>query len=418
MQNLPLELHDEIIDYLCDDSLALATCALTYRTWLFCVRPHRFRTVKLRQPSDCTRFHELISAPLLKSHEIPYLVHDLTISSRPLDDNELAQDTEWLREDLPRVLARLDSVRRLWLENIEWGPETLPAETIQSILTFSPAIKTLHLLCVAFEESDDLVRNLLPAYPLLSSVHLQYVTFCRHSHACTDVDATPSLPKIKPLTVQIDKVVTDPTSSIALVFGRLHASIQLSIDTFEFVDYAMLENSATVSLSISRAKTFVTYLTTELESITLGNADTRGLHTFSMSTLHIDCSGQPTLKYEWLPKLLRLVPVSPHKLIRFNFGSHASDDIRFDVHDWLPLDLELVGLSDSMPQLSIVFYFDIIRIDGTDNGWLTELADLISERLPKLCERTARKSQVGVKCSTSTVVRDGEVVAGSLERWL
>lgn len=91
---LPPELTDHIIDYLHDDSCALATCALTCRQWLPAARYHSFGAVTL-VPHKCQAFAELLAA----SPELALAVRSVKL--RSLAHGSLV----WYRVDLSFLTA-------------------------------------------------------------------------------------------------------------------------------------------------------------------------------------------------------------------------------------------------------------------------------------------------------------------------
>ncbi|KAH9831245.1 uncharacterized protein C8Q71DRAFT_311374 [Rhodofomes roseus] len=107
--SLPPELTDHIIDYLHDDSCALAACALTCRQWLPAARYHSFGAVTL-VPHRCETFAELIAV----SPELALAVRSVKLRS-------LANGSRvWHRADLS-FLTALTAATDFFLDTMRVG---------------------------------------------------------------------------------------------------------------------------------------------------------------------------------------------------------------------------------------------------------------------------------------------------------
>ncbi|KAH9915401.1 uncharacterized protein B0H18DRAFT_97070 [Fomitopsis serialis] len=166
LPTIPLELHDNVINYLWDDLSALGVCSLVSHTWLVTARSHKFRTVSLQSCYKRTGFEELLDSPLLNSCSLARYVHELHIGVDPQDNavcEPKLQRALWHDLGLIRLLRELTELEVLRLENLWWDPSLLSQEMADYLLAYTRKVKHLHICSVAFLHMGDMLRVLLSA---------------------------------------------------------------------------------------------------------------------------------------------------------------------------------------------------------------------------------------------------------------
>ncbi|OCH92083.1 hypothetical protein OBBRIDRAFT_751976 [Obba rivulosa] len=210
---LPPELVDETIDHLWDDPVSLKACSLTCRSWVPSSRLHLFRTVRLRNGTECTRFETLVT----NTPAIARCVRQLTLSAeyRGVDgQGQPVHDDEWI--DTAAELARkLERVTTLGLSRVRWY--ALQPETQRAFKGLFKNVKTLFLFEVRFDTSKD-VLDFLSAFPVLASLYFHGVSWHNDllGHATLD-DLKKLTGKAEHGRMQLSYLFLDSRSSPTLV---------------------------------------------------------------------------------------------------------------------------------------------------------------------------------------------------------
>jgi hypothetical protein len=152
------ELADTIIDYLHDDSRALASCSAVCRAWLPRSRFHLFEDILL-EPSRLHLF-DLLDSPL--STIAPY-VRCLTLEE---GQGRYSYEPKWLNNALPR-LAVFTAVESLKVDLARF--DVLETETTKGLVSNFRMLNNLHFWHVEFRTFSQLV-DVLGECPRL--VHL------------------------------------------------------------------------------------------------------------------------------------------------------------------------------------------------------------------------------------------------------
>ncbi|EDR13520.1 uncharacterized protein LACBIDRAFT_322508 [Laccaria bicolor S238N-H82] len=105
----PMELVEEIIQYVAEDHELLKSCSLACHTWLNVCRPHLFRRVYL----DHINMDEFASLSLPINSTIPIFARNLELVSCQ------GGDRRWLRRLVP-FLTVMTHISYLRLENVDW----------------------------------------------------------------------------------------------------------------------------------------------------------------------------------------------------------------------------------------------------------------------------------------------------------
>ncbi|EMD38238.1 hypothetical protein CERSUDRAFT_113397 [Gelatoporia subvermispora B] len=210
---LPPEIVDEAIDHLWDDPVTLKACSLACRSWVPSSRLHLFRTVRLRNGTECARFGDLVAS----TPAIPRCVRQFTLSAEYRRVNGQAQPVEddgWI-DAAAELVPKLERVTTLGLSRVRWG--ALKPETRTAFQGLFKGIKTLFLFEVRFDTAKD-VLSFLSAFPVLTSLYFHGVSWP------DDMLGHATLDDLKKLNyesehgrMQLSYLFLDPRSSPTLV---------------------------------------------------------------------------------------------------------------------------------------------------------------------------------------------------------
>lgn len=179
--SLPLELFDNVIDFLHDDPATLEACSLVCREWVSSSRYHLFRLITLSPPSHSLSEHSLTSCHrlyevLVSSPRIASYIQELVIS----EGNISISWTSW-EKFLPLLLRKLVNLQRLEIQAypgslalVNTWPEEQLSHLIQALSSISLRELKLHYTC--FRHAGDLF-HMIRACPHLKVIHLSYVPF-------------------------------------------------------------------------------------------------------------------------------------------------------------------------------------------------------------------------------------------------
>jgi hypothetical protein len=176
---LPLELIDNIVDYLSDSPSDLRTCALVCRAWVASSRLHLFHSISIYPGrrsvyARCCRLRSTIR----RCPGVALNVRELcfSIGSRRVNDSlSVMDDLEWprLKNVLPDLLRSFTKLRKLKLMNIEWRwlmPLIRAAFrdvlTLPSLIHFEPDDMTFSTM----EEFTSVIRPQLKRLAIRSSI--------------------------------------------------------------------------------------------------------------------------------------------------------------------------------------------------------------------------------------------------------
>ncbi|KAL6306056.1 hypothetical protein BKA93DRAFT_748700 [Sparassis latifolia] len=418
---LPLELCDQIIDYLWDNPRALAACGATSREWVPTSRLHLFRRAVVHCGPRCRTFQDLLeTSPLSPVAVAPY-VHELVISRErppPLEDYLSEDEDDWTNESLLSVLFYLDQVECLTLRSLQ--PEDLDIEARVCLGTFSPSIHTLHMESVEFK-AGIVLRHLLFGFPRLESVSLRSVTW-EHWKKPTDGLETASNSEGK---IQIHKLVVEEMlhserhrshGGIEAITNRHRAGVpfQFSLRHLEWSSHASDKQCNILNGLLREAgtslRTFKISFHPRTDEQVYLNDKLNLLANTRLENLQIVCprDGYTMVQCAWVPMLLNRINSTQFREVRMVFGSCGFQEIFVGFLDWELTDQALAALGERVPQLAIVF--QIGRQDEVMNEYVMTA---ITARLPQV---RAREMRIGMSVTCSVVV-DEAVFSRELLQW-
>ncbi|KAH9921471.1 uncharacterized protein B0H18DRAFT_1021264 [Fomitopsis serialis] len=181
---LPLELHEYIIDYLHDDQRALRACSLAYRGLLRTTRHHLFESIVLRRVADCLRFLDALESSAQTPVRIADYVRDIQLPYMALVRGNRGERKGWRFELLRRILRDLRNLACLRMHAFDWlgffdllTMETFAARSLtEAMAAFFPFpnLKKLHIDHCVLRSSRELTR-LMSVFPRLSWLDLQLI---------------------------------------------------------------------------------------------------------------------------------------------------------------------------------------------------------------------------------------------------
>jgi len=155
-----------IIDFLHDDSRALAACCLTCRSWVPASRLHRFRLVRLT-PTNSEAFQRILEA----APGIAHYVKLLTVDFQSLESRVSILDAQNAQcPILQQILVQLDQVTSLCIDEITIAPNMLSLFS-----NISATIKYLHFGVLAIVDVE-LLNKLICSFHLLETMSITYYT--------------------------------------------------------------------------------------------------------------------------------------------------------------------------------------------------------------------------------------------------
>lgn len=159
MTTIPIELSDYILDFLHEDRKALKKCSLICRSWYPSARYHLYSRIYLPSPTACRLLHQLFESSSYLGQFTRYL--NLSKAMSPTSDKD--------SEDTNSKLAVL------------WPP----------LFAALPHVEELEL---SFLEIDTPFHTaLLPNFPRLTTLTLQYCRFPSFGHFAAALLSFPSL---------------------------------------------------------------------------------------------------------------------------------------------------------------------------------------------------------------------------------
>lgn len=175
----PMELVEEIIQYVTEDHEVLKSCSLACHTWLNVCRPYLFRRVYL----DHFNTDEFASLSLPIISTIPIFARNLELVSCQ------GGDRRWLRRLVP-FLTVMTHISYLRLENVDWmGLHDQSKRNL--ISTFTATLTHLTLSSISFVTLRE-VTTLASSFPLLESLALIQISW--QSAPCVhDISIVPDI---------------------------------------------------------------------------------------------------------------------------------------------------------------------------------------------------------------------------------
>ncbi|GBE83251.1 hypothetical protein SCP_0502990 [Sparassis crispa] len=375
---LPPEIFDHIIDFLWDDPSALAACSLTCRTWLPTTRLHLFRSVTLGGAHHCAQLNALLDASAAASTGIPRYIRELCILTPWMDEHG---HLNHLGQGLTLLLPRLRAVQHLALANVLWNPSFSPTtkQEEECFLTFSPAVRTLRLSFVDFENPHDLLR-FLSAYPQLRTVHMSNVSWGSNAGlgapspvVVPELGAGEKAIRIEDLTIVDTGQFQTAVEAMASLF--LSPRFDLRLRRLHWGVYAFASRGPGFKNVLRRAGTHLEELQIALYSLDTDAAlpdDVTLAHNTRLASLHIVSNTFAGVRCPWVPALLSTIASPRLSQIIFTFLGTVGVD-------WAHVDESLSHLPRTLPRLVVTF--------GIHGG---ETVDAIRSSLPRLSARGTR----------------------------
>ncbi|OBZ69186.1 hypothetical protein A0H81_10953 [Grifola frondosa] len=363
---LPPELFDETIDHLWDDSTALQACSLTCRAWLPSSRLHLFRTVRLRNADDCTRFTALLTAVPSVGHYVRKL--SLSAEYDGVDSEGGARENDgWVNAAAP-LLTRLTGISSLGIARVRWG--ALLPETHAAFFALFRTVRTLFLFEVKFSASRD-VLDFLSAFPVLDELYFQGVSWAHDSPPPLEDDSPSDLVPAVLMSqdrMQLTHLFLDPRSSPTLVTEWLlgHPSEQ-RLRTIQLC-WHDLDNTKPVRDLLHASGASLETLQVEFppgiaedavlqDHLSLAhNTGLRSLHFggLNVNTLHSFLS---TRLFPWVTAMLAQIRSTRLEEVSFALEIASVGDLR--ALDWARIDAELSR--DVFHGLAVLFYVSCAR---------------------------------------------------------
>lgn len=250
--SFPQEICDIVIDAGHAEPRALATCSFVSHGWLARARTHKFHSVRLRSPAQCTRLERLLDSPLLDSASIAHCVRDLWfgVDSHDTSVGDAAFQQMWQADQrLAQLLLRFARISSLQLENVMWAEYWLPRGVADAIFAVAPGLTQLHLHRVVFEASDGVIR-LLSACSSLRRLRLSYMSWtCRSRTVAAAEDAQRFSAR---MVLELELITMEPWSYSAL-FSAAALYTQPVYVSAETVEWATSERPRNVVIRNLRA---------------------------------------------------------------------------------------------------------------------------------------------------------------------
>ncbi|TFY67767.1 hypothetical protein EVJ58_g1409 [Rhodofomes roseus] len=210
LSELPIELHEHVLDHLHDDPLSLRACSLTHTAWLPIARLHLFWTVRLDTARDCLRF--LITLDTTSESDgvgVGSLVRVLTLPAK-MGFTQLWRKTQArrarLRLDLLcQLLRRVPNLEILDMTNFEWDcfadlicPQGAGVDlhgAVNTVFAF-PQLKVLLLRCIIGRSIKEIIQT-IAAFPSVTTLELSGIS-------CIECDRRPHH---EPLDIAYDQAM-------------------------------------------------------------------------------------------------------------------------------------------------------------------------------------------------------------------
>jgi hypothetical protein len=225
----PMELVEEIIQYVAEDHEVLKSCSLACHTWLNVCRPHLFRRVYL----DHFNTDEFASLSLPINSTIPIFARNLELVSCQ------GGDRRWLRRLVP-FLTVMTHILYLHLENVDWtGLHDQSKRNL--IFTFTATLTHLTLSNISFATLRE-VTTLASSFPLLESLALIQITW--QSAPCVqDISIVPDT--LDRLRAPLRSLILHSTSIRPIMAWLIshdppHPVTSLDIDSIRMEDKLMI----------------------------------------------------------------------------------------------------------------------------------------------------------------------------------
>ena len=153
--DLPAELLDHIVDFLCDDTEALKTCCLASKSWIPRTRKHLFAHVDFYSPTRLQAWKNTFPNPSTSpAYYTKFLFLSYQWDEAPLVDEE---EGDWI--------PTFSHVEHLMIQTEGWKLSLVPFHGI------SPVLKSLSIKCVSPPRSP--TSNLICSFPLLEHLSVE-----------------------------------------------------------------------------------------------------------------------------------------------------------------------------------------------------------------------------------------------------
>ncbi|GBE89438.1 hypothetical protein SCP_1601000 [Sparassis crispa] len=378
---LPLELCEDIIGRVPDDRKTLAACGLTCRQWLPIIRPRLFRSANISRKEDCIRLEKALNAPKGSVLGIGPYIEELIIQSRggPFPPT-------WLDRWLPRLLPKLDRVRHLTLNKLDWHRGGLREATRNCILTFSRIVDTLVLDDIMLFDEPLGLWKLLSAYPKLSSLWIGNIT-----------ETTSMLPPVPALeasdgVIQIQnfvlkRVVAYECPSIHFL---LQPPFQLRLSVLSWGEVTVGTNASHLGAFLIEAGRSLQHLDFTLKRLFDPSEYFSLASNMELISLRIT-NKLPMSQFTCVPTLISEIASPNFRQLDFEFED-PFDLGRYFEMDWEEIDEALSSLGHRLPFLVISFSYWPWKRTHAIIGWLQKMLNFLLAQLPRLaaCGTTLR----------------------------
>lgn len=367
IKGLPLEICEQIIDYLWDDARALRACSKASRILVPAARHHLFHSVEIGSPADIHSLGEVLNDSNALGTGISHYVRELHIRTRSV---AFCTSAAWAHPHLPRMMTMLGNVTELRLTKFYWH-QGFSGAGLKSL----PMVDALYLKLVSFDEIDDML-DLLSTYKHLTILHLSYV----HIEGST---SHMTFPRHKWSFVSCIKEAIFtylPISCSVALMKCMESCHQLSLCKLTWSGIRTPEVWAGLK-SLLQGQQLSNSL--EFLSIEIGWAgqshdplDFAGLNRLQVLRL---TSRESPAQLSWLPGALSTIP-SPHmKEISFIDAHLTAGDPRFR---WR--DIDNILAHRNWPNLILIFHVRASKNGRhTPSAWL----EIFVHRLPNLASK-------------------------------
>ncbi|KAH9838528.1 uncharacterized protein C8Q71DRAFT_534585 [Rhodofomes roseus] len=241
LSELPIELHEHVLDHLHDDPLSLRACSLTHTAWLPIARSHLFRTVRLDTARDCLRFLTTLDTTSESDGVgVGSLVRVLTLPAK-MGFTELLHTRTVTRtrqarlrlDLLCQILRRVPNLETLDMTDFEWNcfadlicPQGAGVDLHDAVTVFAfPLLKVLVLRCFAVRSIQEIIQ-FIAAFPSVTTLELSGVWLYFHGFHYEPSD---SIAYDQTISIRIRELIVGPLECTEpLLIGVSHALLNLT----------------------------------------------------------------------------------------------------------------------------------------------------------------------------------------------
>ncbi|KAH9836531.1 uncharacterized protein C8Q71DRAFT_758372 [Rhodofomes roseus] len=414
---LPLELHEYIVDYLHDDRVALRACSLTSQSWLPVTRLHLFGCICLRRVPDCLRFLNALETSAFTHTRIADYVRDLRLPGMAFVSGNRGERKGQRLELVRHILRGLRNLTCLRVYAFEWMGfiDLLRAETgvgslREALAAFFPFPDLRELLIdnLVLRSSQELTL-LISLFPRLSRLDLQMIIqpMVPEDSRTEPSDEIEDLRHcVGALGTGIRTLVADFNTSSPAILGQIVGSLLLPPFEVSFsritwdsciIERRQIDDTSLLKEVLGRSETALESLKVQCpEDTWLVDLDLSRYH--RLTTL--------TFVFRWevdepffaaLPTFVSGLPSGQLRDIHLHFEiDDTSDD--WNYVDWPRLDQALASVHKGCPLLTITFHFySIVMPAGRGKP------DFIQPLKTRLVRTLTAGMRVGVVSSTMVI---------------